>query len=262
MNLSSDLANSTEISDDEAKELLNGAIAKFQEAAAACMFNWGNVHMCQARKKMDGGREPPTEEGTPGAAITIADNFAEVEELMELAKTRFEKALSIKPDHHDTHIALAQRRYERSRLLCAAAGLSGEDGKVPSGHDAKKRAAEAEAEFEGAAEDYKTALGNLPEEVPKEKTEEEKAHFQTLVDEAIARGEEPPSVEEPSLKAQVRVMLGNTLFEHSQMLARLGKTWRPMLDESLVHFKDAGCVQADIDNAIKMHKGLRMETGK
>ena len=57
-------------------------------------------------------------------------------------------------------------------------------------------------------------------------------------------------------------MLGNTLFEHSQMLARLGKTWRPMLDESLVHFKDAGCVQADIDNAIKMHKGLRMEAGK
>lgn len=257
MSLSSDLTN-VALSDEEAKATLDQAIAKFQEAAAACMFNWGNVYMCQARKKMDGGREPSSEDGAPGASIALADHFDDVEGLLNLAKTRFDKALSIKPDHHDTHIALAQRRYERSRLLCAAAGLSGVEGKVPAGHDAKKRTAEAEAEFEGATADYKTALANLPEEVPREKTEEEKAQYQALVDEAIAKGEEPPPADEPSLKAQVRVMLGNTLFEHSQMLARLGKSWKPLLDEALVHFTDAGCAQVDIENAVKMHKGSRM----
>jgi tetratricopeptide (TPR) repeat protein len=271
LNLSNDLAVSLpmDFADEtvsRAKELLDESISKFQAAAAISMFNWGNVYMCRGRKKMDGGREPPVEEGgAPGAAIAIADSFDEVEELFNLAKERFEKALSIKPDHHDSLIALAQRRYERARLLAAAAGLSGEGGKVAAGHDGAKRTAEAEAEFAGASADYDAVLKTLealPEEGKKEKTEEEKAQFQKLVDEAIARGEEPPSDEEVSLKSQVKVMLGNTHFEHSQMLARLGKDWKPLFDVSLKIFTEAGCAQSDIDGAIKMHRGKRMEAGK
>lgn len=262
MNLSTDLTN-VNLSEEEAATTRDAAIAKFQEAAATTIFNWGNVHMCEGRMMMDGGREKPLEEGgQQGAAIAVADKFDEVEALFDLAKTRFEKALSIKPDHHDSIIALAQRRYERSRLLSAAAGLSGDNGKVPAGHDAKKRTAEAEEEFAGAAADYKAALANLPEEVPKEKTEEEKAHYQTLVDEAVARGEEPPPEDDTTTKSQVCVMLGNTLFEHSQLLARVGKEWQPMLDEALKYFHEAGCAETDIENAIKMHKGKRMEAAK
>ena len=37
--------------------ILSEASKKFQEAAALATFNWGNVHMCSARKKMDGGRD-------------------------------------------------------------------------------------------------------------------------------------------------------------------------------------------------------------
>jgi len=271
LNLSNDLAVSLpmDFADEtvsRAKELLDESISKFQTAAAISMFNWGNVYMCRGRKKMDGGREPPIEEDGPlGAAIAIADSFDEVEELFNLAKDRFEKALSIKPDHHDSLIALAQRRYERARLLAAAAGLSGEGGKVAAGHDVAKRTAEAEAEFAGASADYEAVLkmlNELPEEGKKEKTEEEKAQFQKMVEEAVARGEEPPSDEEPSLKSQVKVMLGNTHFEHSQMLARLGKEWKPLFDVSLKIFTEAGCAQSDIDGAIKMHRGKRMEAGK
>ena len=35
-----------------------------------------------------------------------------------------------------------------------------------------------------------------------------------------------------------------------------------MLDEALKYFHDAGCAQTDIENAIKMHKGKRMEAAK
>jgi len=43
-----------------------------QEAAALALFNWGNVHMCAARKAMDGGRDPPLEEGgPPGRGLTL-----------------------------------------------------------------------------------------------------------------------------------------------------------------------------------------------
>ena len=246
------------LTDDQAQEMLDTAVTKFQEAAAVAMFNWGNVHMCEARKKMDGGREPPVEEGgTPGAAIATAEAFDDVEALLNLAKERFTSSLAIKADYHDATIALAQRRYERARLLSAAAGLSGDEGKAPKGHDAKERTAQAEAEFVGAAADYEAVLKSLPEEKPKERTEEEKAEFAKLVEEAKAKGEEPPSEDDPSLKAQVTVMLGNTLFEHSQMLARLGKDWQPLLDKALEHFKAAGCAQHDIDGALKMHYGKR-----
>ena len=257
MNLCSE-GVSPSVSNDQAQEMFTTAVSKFQEAAAVAMFNWGNVHMCEARKKMDGGREPPVEEGgPPGAAIATAEAFDDVETLLNAAKERFTSSLAIKADFHDATIALAQRRYERARLLCAAAGLSGNEGKVPKGHDAKARTAEAVAEFVGAAADYEAVLKTLPEEKPKEKTEEEKAEYAKLVEEAKAKGEEPPAEDDPSLKAQVTVMLGNTLFEHSQMLARLGKDWQPLLDTALEHFRAAGCAQGDIDGALKMHYGNR-----
>ena len=78
--------------------ILSEASKKFQEAAALATFNWGNVHMCSARKKMDGGREPPAEEGgNPGAAIASAANFDEVEKDLATAASRFEAALEINP---------------------------------------------------------------------------------------------------------------------------------------------------------------------
>ena len=45
--------------------------------------------------------------------------------------------------------------------------------------------------------------------------------------------------DEPSMKAQVLVMWGNTLFEHSQMRARPSKEWKGILDEAVVKFKEA-----------------------
>ena len=77
------------------------------------MFNWGNAYMCQARKAMDGGRDPPVEEGgPPGAAIATASAFDEAKARLDTAKGRYEEALRFKPDFHDASIAIVQRRYE------------------------------------------------------------------------------------------------------------------------------------------------------
>ena len=74
--------------------MLAGASLKFQEAAALALFNWGNVHMCAARKAMDGGRDPPLEEGgPPGAAIATADKFDEVTD--RLAQADIDQALKV-----------------------------------------------------------------------------------------------------------------------------------------------------------------------
>ena len=259
----------TPVSMKDADDMLKSASDKFQEAAALALFNWGNVHMCAARKAMDGGRDPPLEEGgPPGAAIATADKFDDVVKRLDQAKGRYEAALGVKPDFHDASIALAQRRYERARLLCAAAGLSGDGNKPAQGHDGSKRAAEADAEFEAACKDFLTVLGQLPEAPAKKSDDEEEKKKAAAA--AAASGDnkkegeageagEAAAAEEPSMRAQVLVMWGNTLFEHSQMCARLKKPWRPLLDDAITKFKDAGCAQADIDQALKVHRGVRAE---
>lgn len=195
------------------------------------------------------------------------------------AEGRYEAALGVKPDFHDASIALAQRRYERARLLCAAAGLSGDGNKAAKGHDGAKRANEAEAEFEAACKDFLTVLGQLPEAPVKtpEEVAATAAGLAVAAPEAAAAaggeekkegeaageaGEGEAAAEEPSMRAQVLVMWGNTLFEHSQMCARLSKAWRPLLDDAIAKFKDAGCAQADIDQALKVHRGVRAEKEK
>jgi hypothetical protein len=75
------------VSMSDADDMLKAASDKFQEAAALALFNWGNVHMCAARKTMDGGRDPPLEEGgPPGAAIATADKFDDVVARLDQAK--------------------------------------------------------------------------------------------------------------------------------------------------------------------------------
>ena len=190
------------------------------------MFNWGNVYMCQARKAMDGGRDPPVEEGgPPGAAIATASAFDEAKARLDTAKGRYEEALRFKPDFHDASIAIVQRRYEMSRLLSAAAGLGGEA--APAGQDVAKRAKEAEDEFNAACAEFQKMYDELPPE--EEKKEKE-------VKEGEEQAEEPPSV-----RQQILVMWGNTLFEHSQMAAKQSKPFQPLLDEAIAKFNEAGC---------------------
>ena len=232
--------------------VLDDAAKKFQEAAALALFNWGNVHMCAARKAMDGGRDPPLEEGgPPGAAVAPADNRDEVVDRLDKAKGRYEAALVVKPDFHDATIALAQRRYERARLLCAAAGLSGAGESPAKGNGDSD---EAEAEFSGACADFDAVLPILPEDPPKPPEPVEKKE----PEQEKKEGEEEEA-EQPSMRAQVQVMWGNTLFEQSQMRARLGKEWRPLLDVAVEKFKGAGCAEADIEQALKVHRGVRAE---
>jgi tetratricopeptide (TPR) repeat protein len=53
--------------------------------------------------------------------------------------------------------------------------------------------------------------------------------------------------------ANVLLNWGNILYERSQLAARAGQDWRPMLDEAVEHFRDAGCAPPDIRGALKNH---------
>ena len=51
----------------------------------------------------------------------------------------------------------------------------------------------------------------------------------------------------------VLIMHGNVLYEWSQVLAKIGKEWKPMLDSAVDKFRSAGAAQVDIRGALKNH---------
>ena len=52
---------------EKAKEMVAAAAAKYAEAAALALYNWGNVAMCEARRCIDSTAEKPAKEEQSGA---------------------------------------------------------------------------------------------------------------------------------------------------------------------------------------------------
>ncbi|KAK3213068.1 hypothetical protein Dsin_017774 [Dipteronia sinensis] len=100
------------VTSEEAQSLFDRAAEKFQEMAALALFNWGNVHMSRARKKVylseDSSRESLLEQ------IKTAYDWAQ-QEYTE-AGNRYEEALKIKPDFYEGLLALGQQQFEQAKL--------------------------------------------------------------------------------------------------------------------------------------------------
>jgi tetratricopeptide (TPR) repeat protein len=85
------------VTNEDAQELFEMAADKFQEMAALALFNWGNVHLSRARKRVflseDSSRESVLEQ------IKAAYEWAHKEYVK--AEKKYEEALKIKPDFYE-----------------------------------------------------------------------------------------------------------------------------------------------------------------
>ncbi|CAA2963777.1 PHOX1-like [Olea europaea subsp. europaea] len=100
------------VTSDEAQDLFATAAEKFQEMAALALFNWGNVHMSRARKRVYFTEDSSKESVL--AQIKFAYDWAQ-KEYVEAGKI-YEEALKIKPDFYDAILALAQQQFEQAKL--------------------------------------------------------------------------------------------------------------------------------------------------
>ena len=224
---------------EKAQALLGSAAEKFQEAAAAAIFNWGNVHVCASRKLVDTS-EPSSAEGAAESqsapseaalAAAASTHMARIDDEYAKAVERYTQSLAIKSDFYEASIAWGQQAFERGKVLHVAS---------KSG-DAKAKetlAAEADAMFALAEEKFQESLGMIPAE-----------------DEASTSGDAAAPAEEGlSLKSQILVLWGNVLFERSQVKHfRDAKDWQADCDAAVAKFQDAGCVRTDIVRALKNH---------
>lgn len=248
------------VTSEEAQNLFDKAALKFQEVAALAFFNWGNVHMCAARKRI------PLDEsaGKEVVAAQLQTAYDWVKEKYSLAKEKYEEALLIKPDFYEGLLALGQQQFEMAKLhwsyaLAKKIDLSGWD------------ATETLQLFDSAEEKMKTATEMW------EKLEEQRAielKDPSKRDELLKRrkkqgsgsdgdpsgtGQSEISADEAAeqaavMRSQIHLFWGNMLFERSQVECKLGLDgWNKNLDAAIDRFKLAGASESDVSMVLKNH---------
>ncbi|XP_060208806.1 protein PHOX1 [Lycium barbarum] len=238
------------ITSEEAQELFGIAAAKFQEMAALSLFNWGNVHMSRARKRVyfteDSSRESVLEQ------VKSAYEWAVKE--YEMAGRRYEEALRLKPDFYEGLLALGQLQFEHAKLCWYY--LIGSKVELETGTCAEI------LELYNKAEDSMERGTEMWEEMEEQrlnglsKNEEYKALLQKMRLDGLLKDKPAEEAEEQAanMRSQIYLLWGTILYERSVVEFKLGlPTWEECLEIAMEKFELAGASQIDIAVMIKNH---------
>ncbi|XP_022752999.1 protein CLMP1-like [Durio zibethinus] len=248
------------VTSEEAQILFDKAAAKFQEVAALAFFNWGNVHMCAARKRI------PLDESAGkevlSAKLQVAYDW--VREKYSLAREKYAEALLIKPDFYEGLLALGQQQFEMAKLnwsfaLAKKIDLSSWDpAETLQLFDSAEEKMKAATEMWEKLEEQRVNElkdPNSSEELKLRKTPGSGA--ESGLSGAGSQGElsaEEAAQQAAVMRSQIHLFWGNMLFERSQVECKLGMDgWKKNLDTAVERFKLAGASEADISTVLKNH---------
>ncbi|KAK4439384.1 protein CLMP1 [Sesamum alatum] len=241
------------VTSDQAQNLFNKAALKFQEVAALAFFNWANVHMCEARKRI------PID-GSPAAYDWVREKYSR-------AKEKYEKAILIKPDFYEGLLALGQQQFEMAKLHWLFELSKKEDL-------SKWDPTETILLFDSAEEKLKAATG-IWEKLEEQRANELKDPTTIKKDELLklrkkqgggAEGDssgmggqgdispEEAAEQAAVMRSQIHLFWGNMLFERSQLESKLGLPgWKKNLDVAVERFRLAGASETDISTVLSNH---------
>ncbi|XP_051186416.1 protein CLMP1 [Lolium perenne] len=243
------------VTSEEAQSLFEMAAAKFQEVAALALFNWGNVHMCAARKRI------PLDESSPKEIMSaqLRTAYDWVRERYALAGHKYEESLKIKQDFYEGLLALGQQHFETAKLHWSFALADKVDLSVWDSSETFKLFDSAEEKMRAATDmwekveeqrmlDLKTPGASDKDEVLKKRRKQHSADGQGELtpDEAAEQA--------AVMRQQIHLFWGNMLFERSQVEFKLSVgDWKKNLDASVERFKLAGASESDISTVLKNH---------
>ncbi|KAL3330113.1 hypothetical protein AABB24_034129 [Solanum stoloniferum] len=238
------------ITGEEAQELFGIAAAKFQEMAALSLFNWGNVHMSRARKRVyfteDGSRESVLKQ--------VKSSYDWAEKEYEMAGRRYGEALRLKPDFYEGLLALGQQQFEHAKLSWYY--LIGSKVELETGTCAEI------LELYNKAEDSMERGTEMWEEMEEQrlnglsKNDEYKALLQKMGLDGLLKDKPAEESEEQAanMRSQIYLLWGTMLYERSVVEFKLGlPTWEECLEVAMEKFELAGASQIDIAVMIKNH---------
>ncbi|XP_043718801.1 protein PHOX1-like [Telopea speciosissima] len=238
------------VTSEEAQGLFDIAAEKFQEMAALALFNWGNVHMSRARKRVffteDASRESILEQ------VKTAYEWAQREYVN--AGNRYEEALKIKPDFYEGLLALGQQKFEQAKLSWYHA--------IGNKVDLETWPASEVLElFDGAEDDMERGTemwGEMEERHPNEllKPDKVKTELQTMGLDGLFKdvSAEEAAEQAANMRSQINLLWGTMLYERSIVEFKLGlPVWEECLEVAVEKFELAGASPTDIAVMIKNH---------
>ena len=239
------------ITSQDAQQLFEIAALKFQEMAALAMFNWGNVHMSRARKRVFFKEEGGSKESAM-ADIKSAYEWAQTEYVK--AGMRYEEALRIKPDFYEGLLALGQQRFEHAKLSWYYA--------IGSKADLEMGASPQVLELYNKAEDSMERGVQMWEEMEEErlnglsKSDNHKTELQKLGLDGLFKDVSPEEAAEQAanMRSQIHLLWGTLLYERSVVEFKLSlPTWEECLEVAIEKFELAGASPTDMAIIVKNH---------
>lgn len=238
------------ITSEEAQELFEMAADNFQEMAALAVFNWGNIHLSRARKRIffpeDGSRESIL------AQVRVVYEWAKKE--YTKAGMRYEEALKIKQDFYEGLLALGHQQFEQAKLCWYHA--------IGNKIDLESGPAEEVLELYNKAEDSMEKGMQMWEEMEEQrlnglsKYDKYKAQLQKIGLDGLFKDISPEESAEQAanMSSQIYLLWGTLLYERSVVEYKLElPTWEECLEVAVEKFELAGASPTDIAVMIKNH---------
>ncbi|KAL3840730.1 hypothetical protein ACJIZ3_025321 [Penstemon smallii] len=238
------------VTSEEAQDLFNTAAEKFQEMAALALFNWGNVHMSRARKRVYFSEESSRESVL--AQVKCAYEWAQKE--YTNAGKRYEEALKIKPDFYEAVLALGQQQFEQAKLSWYYAIGTYVDLETWPSTDVLQLYNKAEENVEKGMQMWEEEEAHRINELSKpnkigtllQKMKLDNLFKHVSADEAAEQAE--------NIRSQIYVFWGTILYERSIMEFKLGlPVWQECFEVSVEKFELAGASPTDTGVMIKNH---------
>lgn len=238
------------VTSEEAQDIFDLAAEKFQEMAALALFNWGNVHMSRARKRVHITEDTSRESVL--AQIKTTYDWAQKE--YRKAGKRYEEALKIKPDFYEGLLALGQQQFEQAKLSWYYA--------IGSNLNMETWPSAEVLQLYNCAEDNMERGMQMWEEFEEERLKElsEPNMIKSLLQKlGLDRRIKELSLDEASdqaanMRSQINLLWGTMLYERSIMEFKLGlPVWHECLEVAVEKFELAGASPTDIAVMIKNH---------
>ncbi|KAJ4731051.1 hypothetical protein LUZ62_036873 [Rhynchospora pubera] len=179
---------------EEAQKFFKVAQGKFQEMAALAFFNWGNIHMSQARKRLRLAEEDEM------AQIRVREAYEWAREEYIKAGERYTESLNVKPDFYEGYFAIALEKFEHAKLCWNYA--------INSKIDLEKSCIEVLEMFNKAEDSIEKGTAVWEEMERRETKETPKVNKGNLVN--------------PDMSCQINVLWGAMLYERSIVEFKLG----------------------------------------
>ncbi|TVU10844.1 hypothetical protein EJB05_44397 [Eragrostis curvula] len=234
------------ITSEEAQEIFQAAESKFQEMAALALFNWGNVHMSRARKRLflsdDASKESILSQ------LKDAYEWACTEYVK--AGKKFEDSIDIKPDFYEGLIALGQQQFEQAKLSWRYADTC----KVEMGTEVLELFNHAEDNMEKGMEMWEGIEYLRVKGLAKSRKGKVMLDKMGLNEHGKDLSPDEAFEQASNMRSQLNISWGTILYERSVVEYKLGlPSWEESLQEAIEKFKTGGASVADISVMVKNH---------